>query len=199
VGGYRDQGYLTDVWVTKWQSGLYTSRMAYNENFKDIDPPVTFAWLWKAKCMPKIKFFMWLLLVDRLNTRGMLLRRNMHLEEGYCCALCPLPVTETSLHLFFECSASVSRWYSIGIQWNIQQDVEQMILQQKNKFAGPFFLDLVMIAAWSIWKERNEYIFNHKPPSLNGWKRIFKTEVNLYLFRLPQHKRFLVMAWLNQI
>jgi hypothetical protein len=79
--------------------------------------------------MPKIKFFAWLLLVDRLNTRDMLQRRNKHLEEGYLCALCPDLIQETSLHLFFECTSSAARWYATGIQWNLQINVTQMLMQ----------------------------------------------------------------------
>jgi hypothetical protein len=44
--------------------------------------------IWKSKCVPKIKFFAWLLLNDRLNTRNMLRRRYKHLDQGYSCALC---------------------------------------------------------------------------------------------------------------
>jgi hypothetical protein len=76
-----------DVWVVKCRSGLYTSTLYYQHQFKDVNPPPIFSWIWKAKCMPKIKVFSWLLLVDRLNTRGMLLKRNKHLEEGYLCVL----------------------------------------------------------------------------------------------------------------
>jgi len=76
-----------DVWVVKCRSGLYTSTLYYQHQFKDVNTPPIFSWIWKAKCMPKIKVFSWLLLVDRLNTRGMLLKRNKHLEEGYLCVL----------------------------------------------------------------------------------------------------------------
>jgi hypothetical protein len=30
--------------------------------------------LWKSKCTPRVKFFGWLVLVDRLNIRNMLKR-----------------------------------------------------------------------------------------------------------------------------
>jgi hypothetical protein len=33
-------------------------------------------------------------------------------------------------------------------------------------FAYPFFMEVFMIGAWIIWKERNNFIFSHKPPSL---------------------------------
>jgi hypothetical protein len=56
-----------------------------------------------------------------------------------------------------------------------------------------------MIGAWCIRKERNDYIFNHKVPSLENWKQLLKNEVKLRLFRLPINKRVLVMNWINML
>jgi hypothetical protein len=139
-----------DIWVWHWTGGLYTSRMFYKQHFKDVLAPAPFSWIWKAKCMPKINFFAWLLLVDRLNTRYMLRRRHKHLEEGYHCELCPEQVDETSMHLFFECTSSTARWYVIGIQWENQGSIVDMLHQQRHSFQGPYFMDLFMIAAWCI-------------------------------------------------
>jgi hypothetical protein len=188
----------TDVWVCNWNSGLYTSRKFYRNHFKEITPPSPFYWIWKAKCMPKIKFFAWLLLVDRLNTRDLLKRRHKHLEEGYHCVLCPDQVDETSMHLFFECSSSVVRWFVIGIQWDQQGSIFEMLQHQRVNFGGPYFMDLFMIAAWCIWKERNDFIFNHKAP-MESWKQRFKSEVKLHLFRLPTSKRGVIMNWINNL
>jgi len=105
----------TDVWIYNWNGGLYSSKQFYKHHFVQITLPPPFCWIWKAKCMPKINFFAWLLLADRLNTRDILRRRHKHLEEGYRCVLCHDQVDETSLHLFFECSSSASRWFAVGI------------------------------------------------------------------------------------
>jgi hypothetical protein len=149
--------------------------------------------------MPKINFFPWLLLADRLNTRDLLRRRHKHLEGGYHCVLCHEQVDETSLHLFFECTSSVSRWFAVGIQWEQQGSVFQMLMHQRENFSDPYFMDLFMISAWCIWKERNDFIFNHKVPSLENWKHLFKTEAKLHLFRLPSAKRVLVMNWIDML
>jgi hypothetical protein len=38
-------------------------------------------------------------------------------------------------------------------------------------------MEIFMIGAWTIWNERNYYIFNHKPPSFTSWESSFKAEV----------------------
>jgi hypothetical protein len=189
----------TDVWICNWNGGLYSSRQYYKHQFLQVIPPPPFCWIWKAKCMPRINFFAWLLLADRLNTRDILRRRHKHLEEGYHCVLCHVQVDETSLHLFFDCSSSITRWYSIGIQWGQEDIIFDLLQHQHDNFTGSYFMDLFMIGAWCIWKERNDLIFNHKVPSLVNWKQLFKNEVKLHLFRLPIAKRGLVMNWLNSL
>jgi hypothetical protein len=63
-----------DVWSYPW-GPIYSSRQYYKFYFKDLQPHISTTWLWKSKCTPRVKFFGWLVLVDRLNTRNMLRRR----------------------------------------------------------------------------------------------------------------------------
>lgn len=79
---------------------------------------LSFSWLWSSGNPGKHKFFSWLLLKDRLNTRSLLRRKNMALEY-YNCAICSLGTKETSIHIFFECPFSCACWNYIGIQWNL--------------------------------------------------------------------------------
>lgn len=109
-----------DLWVYIWgQAGQqrYTSAAYYKYHFITLQPQPTATWIWKSKCIPRIKFFAWLLLNDRLNTRNMLRRRKKFLEEGYNCVLCQLGVEETIEHIFFDCTLSVRRWFKLGIIW----------------------------------------------------------------------------------
>jgi hypothetical protein len=69
-----------------------------------------------------------LLLNDRLNTRNILRSHNKHLEEGYNCVLCHENVEETAYHLFFDCSAAATRWFSFGITWDDSMDICQKIV-----------------------------------------------------------------------
>jgi len=63
-----------DIWSYIWGNGTYTSQRLYKLVFANTNAHPAFGWIWKAKCTPRIKFFAWLVLVDRLNTKDMLRR-----------------------------------------------------------------------------------------------------------------------------
>ena len=65
-----------DEWIFMWGNQSNSVKRFYQHHFVAIRPPVTIQWIWKAKCVTRIKLFSWLLLNDKLNTRNMLRRRN---------------------------------------------------------------------------------------------------------------------------
>jgi hypothetical protein len=73
-GEYNEE--QSDVWTCNWSRGLYAASKFYKRSFQDIQAQPPFLWIWQGKCMPKLKFFAWLLLVDRLNTRDVPRRRK---------------------------------------------------------------------------------------------------------------------------
>lgn len=92
-----------DNWSFIWGRNNYTSKAFYKLNFASMQPPRPFRWIWKTKCVMKIKVFIWLLFSDRLNTRNMLDRRKYApLNADLTCVLCPLHHRETLSHLFFQ-------------------------------------------------------------------------------------------------
>lgn len=178
----KNRAQQDDVWSYIWGQ-VYTSIKFYNRAFMALTPPAPFTWIWQTKCIPRIKFFTWLLLSDRINMRNILRRRGKHLHEGYTCVLCHENIEEIALHLFFECISSATRWFILAFKWEVGDSISQMIIQKKEQLQIPFFMDLFMICAWCIWKERNDYIFNHKVPSPSAWKQCFISEVRLHLCR----------------
>jgi hypothetical protein len=61
-----------DTWKYARGSDCYSPRMYYKFRFREITPHCAFKWIWKSKCTPKLNFFAWLVLSDRLNTRNIL-------------------------------------------------------------------------------------------------------------------------------
>jgi len=87
-----------DIWSYNNGHTTFSSHYAYLHLVGHHNPHPVFHWLWNSFSQNKRKIFFWLLLNDRLNTRSLLCRKNMHLPS-YCCVLCHLNVEEDLTHL----------------------------------------------------------------------------------------------------
>lgn len=58
-----------DKWSYIWGSGNFTCKKAYLQLIGFLEASPWFKWLWNSQCRGKHRFFFWLLLKDRLNTR----------------------------------------------------------------------------------------------------------------------------------
>lgn len=89
----------------KWTSfgGNFSASKAYKFLIGHRQTHPAFKWLWKSCCQPKHKVFLWLLMKDRLSTKNILRRKNMHLDS-YNCDLCQMLTEETTS----TCSWNVS-------------------------------------------------------------------------------------------
>ncbi|KAI4991646.1 hypothetical protein ZWY2020_040032 [Hordeum vulgare] len=90
--------------------GIYTADTAYRVQFlgmtlSPLDPMV-----WKDWAPPKVKFFAWIMLQDRIWTAD---RLERHGWPNYgMCKLCNRE-QQTGTHLFFKCRYTISLWKSI--------------------------------------------------------------------------------------
>ena len=142
--------------------------------------------------------FSWLLLMDRLNTRNLLRRRNFHIEgNNYTCVLCNGNAEETAFHLFFSCSFSKSCWKAIGIDWRINLHFFQMMKRARQDFQHWFFMEVFIIATWHIWKQRNNLIFEGRRPTVRDWISKFIDEARLQAHRIKEDKRQVFLSWVD--
>jgi hypothetical protein len=116
------QSYLEDIeydentadsWPPVWGAN-YTSRRFYAHVFSSVEAHRFYKALWKSSCIPRIKFYAWLILVDRLNTKTMLRRRHINIQDDALCMLCDIGLEEDIDHLFFDCPFAAQRWNSIN-------------------------------------------------------------------------------------
>jgi len=192
-----EQTELNDEWSYIWGGGRYSASKFYRHSFIAVITPKPLKWIWKSKCVPKIKFFSWLLLKDKLNTRNMLRRRRKFLEEGYSCPVCLLDVEETRDHLFFGCSYARERWHILNINFNGNLGIYQRIKSAKRCFTQPFFMEIFMIGAWCIWQERNAVVFENVAPDLHRWKATLIKEVLLHFPRINPSLHAPIQQWLS--
>lgn len=107
-----------DQWTYIWGNPIFKSKRAYKALRGAAPSSPVFKWMWQSCCRGRHKFFFWLLLRDRLNTRN-ILRRKRKILDDYNCPLCAANTEETFFHLFFQCS--FSQWCSrlLHVRWNL--------------------------------------------------------------------------------
>jgi hypothetical protein len=111
------QKHSRDKWTYIWGSAQYSSKKFYIYPYKNVQPPPPFLWIWSSKCCNKLRIFAWLLLMDKLNTRNILKRKNFAIQDSnYDCVLCSNNTEETAYHHFFGCPFSKECWQRIGLQ-----------------------------------------------------------------------------------
>jgi hypothetical protein len=99
--------------------------------------------IWKTCNLPIQKFFACLLLHNRLNTKEMITRKDFYVEFEDC-ILCDTYPEETTVHLIFECSFSVSFRCPIGFDWNIDYDVNTMVTYAKTRYQHNLFMEILV-------------------------------------------------------
>lgn len=185
---------IEDSWTYSWNKSTYHTKKAYKLLLGEHPTSPLFKWLWTGGNLGKHKFFFWLLLMDRLNTRNLLRRKNRHLED-YNCVLCNMLTEETSFHLFFTCPFTVACWSSINIHWNIALEPLDMICQARIDFNSPIFREVVITACWILWNTRNGVIFDAKRHSLADWKRTFLNELGLVCIKAKKSTAEALQLW----
>src|SRR3954471_24211275 len=84
-------------------AGAYTAKKFYLKVHEPIISNPLLCWIWKSCCTLKIKTFAWLVIMDRINTKDMIIRRQWNIDDGPQCILCRTHTLETRDHLFFQC------------------------------------------------------------------------------------------------
>lgn len=105
---------------------------------------------------------------------------------GFLCALCG---TESLNHIMLHCHFVWNIWSSIIKWWGIQQVVRgtvEGLLQwwsdwKFNKVELQIWKAIPITIFWSVWKHRNDVIFNEVQPNNEDLCEIFKVRVAMWL------------------
>jgi len=183
---YDEEG--VDNWSPIW-GDKYSSKRFYSYAFKELDAHPIFKIIWKCKCSPRVKFFAWLILVDRLNTKDMLQRRHLNIQGTPICVMCAAGSLETIEHLFFECSFAQDCWSKLEINWDLSLNPLDRFIQARSAHQLPFFTEATLIAAWELWKVRNDKVFARRDPTLALWWSNFKSQCLIQSVRFKDDLR----------
>ncbi|KAL0287038.1 UNVERIFIED_CONTAM: hypothetical protein Sangu_2709100 [Sesamum angustifolium] len=158
--------------MTEWTDSkrLVTSK-AY-EYFRPKLPRQPWkASIWKAFIPPKYSFILWLGLRERMATRD----RLAFLHEDPSCSMC-INSKESAKHLFFECPFSSYVWSHIRHWFGITRRMSTFLSAVKWLKKGKTISSVqnkarhlaLACTVYSLWRHRNEIIFEGKTPNPDG-------------------------------
>ena len=107
-------------------------------------------------------------MMDRLNT-NLLSRRNINIEgNNFNCVLCNDNLEEKAFHVFFSCPFQqillAKNRHRMEGKPTFLSDVEESPIG----FSALVLHDVQNIAAWHIWKQRNNLIFKGRRPTIRA-------------------------------
>ncbi|TVU25140.1 hypothetical protein EJB05_27622, partial [Eragrostis curvula] len=123
---------------------------------------------------------------------------NMALDS-YTCELCIFQIHETLQHLFLQCNFARACWNSIGLQVPNADTEEDIIQGFKLQIGEPFFMEIIILMTWSIWKTRNNWMFNDIDPTIPDCKDLFRKEFLLLLHRAKRSYFPRIKEWIDII
>uniref|UniRef100_A0A803PWX2 Reverse transcriptase domain-containing protein n=1 Tax=Cannabis sativa TaxID=3483 RepID=A0A803PWX2_CANSA len=123
--------------------------------------------VWDRLVIPKHKFILWLVLLDRLKTKDRVCRYDPQVDPT--CLLCG-KADESVQHLFFQCEYSskcLAEWKS-RLSWGTKAIEVHRLLQLISKFKGisvtrrSMMLTMLTALIYQIWGARNDVLWNQK-------------------------------------
>lgn len=129
----------------------------------------------------------------------MLKRRHYNIGNNFDCLLCETHVEEMVEHLFFHCTFSHVCWRILGFNWTQHNDRLKLIELAKKNHNRPMFMDIFLVAAWGLCKERNNNFFRGVSPTVASWKRRFISDFSNLSFRASEQKKRFIIAIVNSI
>ena len=146
------------------KSGKYSTRSLYKAlTFGGVENKFLMG-IWKTKIPLKIQIFLWMVYHDRIQAVVQLKKRNW--DGAVECKLCG--EIETSDHILFQCPVALFLWVFLKqtFGWAAYPSsfgalMENLLLNNKGRVRH-LYLFLCAGALWTLWKTRNDLVFNTK-------------------------------------
>jgi hypothetical protein len=119
--------------------------------------------------------------------------------DSYTCDLCILQREETLRHLFFRCSFAKLCWQRIGVIVPSWLKPDRATRHIKRAIRQPFAMEIIIIMCWSFWKERNAWIFDDQPPTVDRCLITFKKEIRLVYQRMKKVCAPDLLSWIQNL
>lgn len=74
-----------------------------------------------------------------------------------------------------------------------------MVHAGRAAWGQPMFMEIFAVAAWGIWKERNDKLFRGIAPSTESWLARFKKDFGLLVHRSKQNLEPFIVSFVNSL
>lgn len=168
------------VWKLS-KDGKFSVRSFYGELYKKAKPGIEFLSqkIWNGLVPIRIEVFTWLTVLERINTKKRLVALNIIPPSEVTCIMCN-SCPEDASHLMLYCPFAMEIWSWWWELWNLSwvwpQSLDLALSQwsypSRCKFFKKVWLAAFIVIIWSVWRERNERIFNKKSSSASEIKTL---------------------------
>jgi hypothetical protein len=149
--------------------------------------------VWKNYAPSKVKFFMWLLVQSRIQSRAALLAKKIIQPADAHCPICSAPV-ENASHIVLGCSFARRFWAAIGAPPGVACEVHQLHALP-SVLKGPTASTFTALCCWNIWKHRNGVVFNSERSCLHRLAATCISDAVLWHERVPHSLRADADTW----
>ena len=149
--------------------------------------------VWKSRAPPRVRFFGWLLLHERIQCRANL--HNKHVLDDDICELCGQSA-ETCDHLIFQCTVARSFWNHLGWRDLSIPPVNRLWeLPRPAEVPSKLFSTMILLCCWQIWNHRHDVVFRQQQPCLRQLLATAKEACRLWSCHLKVEDRWIVDKW----
>jgi hypothetical protein len=180
-----------------------TGELAVGELYKLMElggVDVPFAdFVWGGFAPSKAKFFAWLLVQSRIQSRAALFKKHVLSEDEAICPICESE-RETATHLIFGCPFVRRFWDAIDRSFPVDVDVRRLFSYDTPAPRGSKATStLTILLCWNIWKHRNGVAFRGESASLPRLLSMCREEVALWELRAPATLHDEAVAWTSHL
>jgi hypothetical protein len=119
--------------------------------------------------------------------------------DSYNCEICSLRVEESAEHLFWHCPFAQQCWGILNLNTIVNGDTLENMMALKIQLHSQFFMVAVILMCWTIWKARNELIFNNNQIGIQECRILFFKEVGLVSLRVKANLAAQFDQWIQNL
>jgi hypothetical protein len=100
--------------------------------------------------------------------------------------MCANPPEETIEHMLFHCPFTTLGWEKVGMNRHNNNDRKTIIQRGKDHWHKPMLMEIFLVSAWNIWKERNNLLFKGIALNIDSWTQRVKSDLLLLVHGTKQ-------------